>query len=141
MGGGLFFLIGFICSWYVKVSSYLNVRKNAGTNYKIVDTLKNGTKVTVYETKNGWSRIGTNRWVNSTYLTSAQPITIKNTVGKKKKLKQASTLYSKSNLTGTKYTYKKNTTVKVLKNISSSVDYIQVIFTGRKAYINVKYYK
>lgn len=67
--------------------------------------------------------------------------TIKNTVGKKKVLKQRCYLYSKKNLTGTKYTYKKNTTVKVLKNISTTVDYIQVIATGRKAYINNKYYK
>lgn len=65
----------------------------------------------------------------------------KSTVGQKKVLKQDCYLYSKSNLTGTKYTYKKNTTVKVLKNISTKVDYIQVIATGRKAYINNKYYK
>lgn len=66
---------------------------------------------------------------------------IKNTVGQKKTLKQDCILYSKKDLTGTKYTYKKNTTVKVLKNISTTVDYIQVIATGRKAYINIKNYK
>lgn len=63
------------------------------------------------------------------------------TVGKKKVLKQDCSLYSKKDLSGTKYTYKKNTTVKILKNISSSVDYVKVIATGRKAYINTKYYK
>lgn len=46
------------------------------------------------------------------------------------------TLYSNSNLSGTKYNYKANTTIRILKNISSSVDYIQVLATGRKAYIN-----
>lgn len=66
---------------------------------------------------------------------------VKNTVGKKKVLKQKCYLYSKKNLTGKKYTYKKNTTVKVLKNISSTVDYIQVIATGRKAYIKISNYK
>ena len=63
------------------------------------------------------------------------------TVGKTKTLKQDCVLYSNKDLTGTKYTYMKNTTVKILKNISSKVDYVQVIATGRKAYINVKYYK
>lgn len=63
------------------------------------------------------------------------------TVSKKKTLKQDCVLYSNKDLTGTKYTYKKNTTVKILKNISSKVDYVQVIATGRKAYINKKYYK
>lgn len=63
------------------------------------------------------------------------------TVSKKKTLKQDCVLYSNKDLTGTKYTYKKNTTVKILKNISNKVDYVQVIATGRKAYINTKYYK
>jgi len=66
---------------------------------------------------------------------------IKNTVGKKKTLKKKCYLYKKKNLSGTKYTYKKNTKIKVLKNISSKVDYVKVIATGRKAYINKKYYK
>ena len=63
------------------------------------------------------------------------------TVSKKKTLKQDCVLYSNKDLTGTKYTYLKNTTVKILKNISSKIDYVQVIETGRKAYINTKYYK
>lgn len=66
---------------------------------------------------------------------------IKNTVGKKKTLKKKCYLYKKKNLSGKKYTYKKNTRVKVLKNISSKIDYVKVIATGRKAYINNKYYK
>lgn len=66
---------------------------------------------------------------------------IKNTVGKKKTLKKKCYLYKKKNLSGKKYTYLKNTKVKVLKNISTKVDYVKVIATGRKAYINNKYYK
>lgn len=65
----------------------------------------------------------------------------KTTVGKEKILKQDCCLYSKKDLTGTKYTYLKNTKVKILKNISSKVDYVQVIATKRKAYIKTKYYK
>ncbi len=65
----------------------------------------------------------------------------KSTVGKKKTLKSNCILYSKKNLKGKKYTYKKNTKVKILKNINKNVDYVQVIATKRKAYINNKNYK
>lgn len=125
---------------YVKVNGYLNVRKGAGTNYKVVGKLYNGDKVKVYEKKGEWRRIGTNKWVSSKYLIKKENKP-KNTVGEKKTLKQECNLYSKKDLTGAKYTYKKNTTVKILKNIDSKVDYIQVLATGRKAYINIKYYK
>ena len=53
---------------YVTANSGLNVRSGAGTNYKIVRAIPKGAKVTVYEEKNGWSRIGKNEWVSSTYL-------------------------------------------------------------------------
>ena len=126
---------------YVKVNTHLNVRKGPGTNYKIVDKLKNGEKVTVYENKNGFSRIGTNRWVSTKYLVKNKSSKIENTVGEIKTLKRATVLYSKSNLTGKRYNYKKNTTVKVLKNVSKTVDYVRVVATGRKAYVNVNNFK
>lgn len=66
---------------------------------------------------------------------------IKNTVGKTKKLKSNCNLYSKSNLKGTKYTYKKNTTVIIQKNVSAKVDKIKVKATGRVAYIKNDLYK
>ena len=65
----------------------------------------------------------------------------KSTVGKTKKLKTKCYLYSKSNLKGKKYTYKRNTTIKILKNISKSVDYVQVKETKRKAYVKNNLYK
>ncbi|MCI8965610.1 MAG: SH3 domain-containing protein [Clostridia bacterium] len=120
---------------YIHVSTKLNVRKGPGTKYKKVSTLKNNAKVTVYETKSGWSRIGTNKWITSSYL-----YTYKSTVGKTKKIK-ASTLYSKKNLSGKKYKYKKNTKVKILKNISAKIDYVKVVGTNKKLYIKVSNYK
>lgn len=54
---------------YVNARIGLNVR-NAPNGRKI-GALTYGTKVTVYETKNGWSRIGTNRWVSSQYLSGS----------------------------------------------------------------------
>ena len=49
----------------------LNVRSGPGTGYKVVKALKKGSTVTVYEDKNGWSRIGTNQWVCSKYIKKA----------------------------------------------------------------------
>lgn len=57
---------------YVKANGGLNVRSGKGTNYKIVGGLKNGSKVTVYEESNGWSRIGDGQWVSSQYLSSSK---------------------------------------------------------------------
>lgn len=120
---------------YVYVSSILNVRSGPGTNYKKVSTLKKNKKVTVYETENGWSRIGADKWVKSSYLK-----TYKYTVGNTKKIK-ATTLYSKKTLSGKKYKYKSGTKVKVLKNISSTVDYVKVVGTNKKLYIKISKYK
>lgn len=122
---------------YVKVNTLLNVRSGPGTGYNVVGRKYNGDKVTVYKESSNWSNIGTNEWVSSDYLTDSniqQPIS--NTVGQYKKLKSATTLYSNSNLTGTKYTYLKNTKVKILQNVSNTVDRIYVPATGRYAYVD-----
>lgn len=44
------------------------IRKGPGTKYTKVGRLNNGAKVTVYETKGGWSRIGKCQWVASWLL-------------------------------------------------------------------------
>lgn len=53
---------------YVNAKKGLNIRNKP--NGYIVGGLSNGTAVTVYETDGNWSRIGTNKWVSSNYLTS-----------------------------------------------------------------------
>ena len=126
---------------YVKVSSRLNIRNGASTKNKIVGKLNNGEKVTVYETKGNWSRIGDNKWVSSDYLVDGKVSTNKGTVGQYKRLKSKTYLYSKSNLSGKKYTYLAKTQVKIIKNISSNVDYVYVVKTGRYAYIRTNAYK
>lgn len=55
-------------TYTVSVNTVLNVRCGAGTSYRIVNQLKNGTKVTVLEEKNGWGRIGESKWVSMNYL-------------------------------------------------------------------------
>lgn len=50
----------------------LNVRVNPNGT-KTGEVLKTATEVTVYETKNNWSRIGDNKWVYSKYLSNKIP--------------------------------------------------------------------
>ena len=57
-------------TYTVKVNTCLNVRKGPGTNFPVVGKLYNGNKVTVYETKNGFGRIGDSKWVSMNYLRS-----------------------------------------------------------------------
>lgn len=52
----------------VCVNTSLRVRAGAGTDHKILRLLSNGTTVTVYETSNGWGRIGSGEWVSMNYL-------------------------------------------------------------------------
>lgn len=47
---------------------YLRIRAGAGTNYPEIGKLKQGQKVTVYETKNGFGRIGTGKWAAMSHL-------------------------------------------------------------------------
>ena len=128
---------------YVNTSSKnLNVRSGAGTNYSVIGSLEKGTQVTVLETNGSWSRIAKpiSGWVNSSYLDSSYVGTsTSNTVGQTRKIK-ACYLYSNTNLTGTRYTYKANTTVTILSNVSSDVDRVRVNVTGRIAYINTNNY-
>ena len=120
---------------YVKVNTSLNVRSGPGTSYNVVGRKYNGDKVTVYKESSNWSNIGINEWVSSDFLTDSN-VQVPNTVGQYKKLKSTTTLYSNSNLTGTRYTYLKNTKVKILQNVSSTVDRIYVPATGRYAYVD-----
>lgn len=129
-------------------SKSLNVRSGPGTNYKIVTSLKKGSKVTVIATSGSWSKIGTDRWVSTAYL-SASPVT--NTtnskinyttkVGGYYRLKSATTLYSKGSLSGTKYQYLPKTQIKVVSHYSANVDYIYIVKTGRYAYCKTSAFK
>ena len=126
---------------YINAKIGLNVRN--APNGDRIGGLANGTKVTVHETNENWSRIGNGQWVSSNYLVSYVPVAetqIQNTVGTIKKLSRASILYSNSNLTGYRYNYKANTTITILQNISNLVDKVRVNATGRIAYINKSNY-
>lgn len=128
-------------------SQNLNIRSGPGTGYSIIGSLEKGTKVNVSAVSNGFSEIGTNKWVSSSYLSTSKPgtttssstssVSYKTVVGSTYKLKARTALYSKSNLTGTRYDYLANTSVKVLSHSSSTVDYIYIAKTGRYCYCPV----
>lgn len=126
---------------YVNTNS-LNLNVRSTPNGSVIGSLKKGTQVTVVETNGNWSRITSpvSGWVNNSYLSSSYVSSnISNTVGQTRKTK-ACYLYSNSNLTGTRYTYKANTTVTILSNISSTVDRVRVNVTRRTAYISTSNY-
>ena len=75
---------------YVKANGGLNVRSSP--NGKKVGALSNGSQVIVYETQGNWSRIGTNRWVCSDYLTNS-----KSTVSSNSNTKVNAKKYSNGN--------------------------------------------
>ena len=125
---------------YVQVNTSLNVRNSA--NGTRIGGLTNKTAVTVVEESNGWSHITTpiDGWVSSQFLVSAQAPSIPNTVGQTKRFKSATTIYGNSNLTGAQYQYKANTSVKIMHNVSASVDKVYVIQTGRVGYVRNNVY-
>ena len=132
-------------------SSPLNVRKSANTSSAVKTTLKKGTKVNVTKINGSWAYINspTTGWVSAQYL-SASPVTSTSSsnnstrystkVGSIYKLKNATILYSKGNLSGAKYNYKAKTKIKVISHYSTTVDYIYVPATKRYAYCSVKAY-
>lgn len=128
---------------YVKTNTGIGVNVRNSANGTKIGALVDGTAVTVAETNGSWSRITrpVSGWVSSNYLSTSysSSSSVSNTVGQTRKTK-ACYLYSDSNLTGTRYTYKANTTVTILRNVSSSVDKVRVNLTGREAYINTSNY-
>ena len=84
--------------------------------------------------------INTNNYINSSN-TSSNSSKGKNTVGQYKRLKYRTTLYSKSSLTGSKHNYLANTQVRIIKNVSSNVDYVYVVKTRKYLYVRNNVYR
>ena len=130
-------------NYKVKVTTKagLNIRSGAGTSYRKLGAYAYNTKITITKKSGKWGKTSKG-WICLTYTSKiSNSLSIKNTVGKYKRLKSKTTLYSKSNLSGTKYTYLPLTKVKIIKNVSSKVDYVYVVKTGRYAYIRNNMYK
>lgn len=78
---------------------------------------------------------------NSNYTNVVISKSKSTSIGQYKRLKGRTTLYSNSNLTGTRYSYLPLTQVKVVRHVSSKVDYVFVVKTGRYAYVSTNSYK
>lgn len=65
---------------------------------------------------------------------------VRETVGQTKKLKANCKLWSNPDLTGTDYSYLKNTSLVVKENVNNEVDKVYIPATGRTAYINIAWY-
>ena len=134
---------GMPSSGTVQVKTSLNVRTGPGTNYRYVKSLYNGNSVYIYESRNGWYRIGTNLWVCATYIKTSNAISTNynTSVGSYYRLKYNTTLYSKGSLGGTTYYYLAKTQIKVISHYSNTVDYIYVPKTGRYAYCKISAFR
>lgn len=120
----------------ITANSGLNIRSGASTSYSRVGGYAKNSIVTILAESNGWGKTDKG-WISLVYTSrDINTLNINNTVGQTKKLTKASILYSNSNLTGTQYNYKANTTITILQNISANIDRVRVNVTGRIAYIN-----
>lgn len=135
-----------ITKYVATQSANLNVRDNPGGNK--IGSLRKGTQVNVVGINGEWNKINTpmNGWVSANYLSSAvvnfaTTQNVSNTAGNYYRLKSRSYIYKNSNLSGIKYTYLAQTQIKVLSNINSNIDYIEVVKTGRRGYINNSAYR
>lgn len=132
---------------YVNTNS-LNLNVRNAPNGNVIGSLAKGTQVVVYEEQNGWSRIGDNKWVATSYLASTisvpsqpEPVVVnRGNVGQTKTFKSNTIIYENSNLTGTKYNYLPKTAVVILENVSDKVDKIRVVKTGRVGYVDIGVY-
>lgn len=80
-------------------------------------------------------------YINNSNYSNIAISNSKNTmVGQYRRFKNATILYSNSNLTGTKYNYWPLTQVKIIRNVSPNIDYVYVVKTGRYAYVNSNNY-
>ena len=66
---------------------------------------------------------------------------IPSTVGQVKAFKGNTIIYSNPDLSGTRYTYKPNTTVTILENVNAEVDKVKVRMTGRVGYVSTSVYR
>lgn len=139
---------------YVATQS-LNLNVRTQPNGSILTTLRKGTKVTVNEINGSWSKITSPvvGWVSTTYLSST-PVITNNTssssttnnvsyttsIGSYYRFKTNTNIYYSSSMRGTYYTYLPRTQIKVLSHITSNIDRVQVVKTGRIGYCYTSVY-
>ena len=84
---------------------------------------------------------GREAYINTNDYSTSTSSNYSSTVGQYKRLANRTYLYQKSNLTGKVYTYLPLTQVRIIRNVSSTVDYVYVVKTGRYAYVRSNSYR
>lgn len=84
---------------------------------------------------------GREAYINTSDYSTSLSSNNSGTAGQYKRLANKTYLYQKSNLTGKVYTYLPLTQVRIIRNVSSSVDYVYVVKTGRHAYVRSNSYR
>lgn len=123
------------CTLY-EYSNLSGIRYNYKSNTTV--TILQNISSTVDKVKvNSTGRIA---YINTSNYSNS--VATKNaTVNQYKRLRTNCILYSNSNLNGKRYNYLTNTQVKIIRNVSNTVDYIYVVKTKRYAYIKNNLYK
>ena len=111
-------------------------------NYKANTTITILQNVSANVDKVRVNQTGRIAYINNSNYTNVAISQSKSTaVGQYKRFKGKTTLYSNSNLTGTRYSYLPQTQVKIVRRVNSNIDYVYVIKTGRYAYVSTNSYK
>lgn len=111
-------------------------------NYKANTTITILQNVSANVDKVRVNATGRVAYVNNGNYTNAKVSGLKSTTTEQyRRFKNKTTLYSNSNLTGARYSYLPQTQVKVVRHVSSYVDYVFVVKTGRYAYVNSNSYR
>ena len=122
-------------------ASSLRIRQGASTSYRQIGSYPRNSIVTIYAVSNNWGKTDKG-WICLDYTSrDIATLNIKRTVGQYKRFARRTTLYKNSNLKGKTYSYLPNTQVKIIRNVSSTVDYVYVVRTKRYAYVKVSAYK
>lgn len=110
-------------------------------NYKANTTITILQNISANIDKVRVNQTGRIAYINNSNYSNVVISKSKSTVGQYKRFKTSTNLYSNSNLTGTRYNYLPLTQVKIARNVSSNIDYVYIVKTGRYAYVNINNYK
>lgn len=118
---------------------------NSNLTGKVYTYLANTTVTILQNVSSNVDKVRVNLTGREAYINTSDYSTSSSsnsgTTGQYKRLANRTYLYQKSNLTGKVYTYLPLTQVKIIRNVSSSVDYVYVVKTGRYAYVRSNSYR
>lgn len=118
---------------------------NSNLTGKVYTYLANTTVTILQNVSSNVDKVRVNLTGREAYINTSDYSTSSSsnsgTTGQYKRLANRTYLYQKSNLTGKVYTYLPLTQVRIIRNVSSSVDYVYVVKTGRYAYVRSNSYR